>query len=221
MARIGRTQEGTLPALPARVAPAQTPGLPPAGGCFPHILGTGLQKNRIPAAFGPSGLREGAGKALGADSPWNEMRGEASAPQEERRVRRSGAGQLQRGGGTAAPGRERARSRPVESGNPSRSCSAFVGLSWTLNVFLINRLSVSKPPRGVYSPAIKWERGISLPPALPGNIPRGLEGGRKPLRREQCSYPDSCLELPFKKSFTYKGKDKLVVSSFPAPLSPS
>lgn len=100
-------------------------------------------------------------------------------------------------GGTEAPGGEGAHSRRVESGNPSRSCLAFVGLSWTLNVFLIKRLSVSKPPRGVYSLAIKWERGISLPPATPENIPWGLGGGREPLRREQCSYPDSCLELPF------------------------
>lgn len=182
--------------------------------------GQGSKKNPVPAAFGPSGLREAAGEALGADSPRKRMRGEASAPREQRRVRRSGTGQPQPSP-TAVPGGEGARSGPVESGNPSRSCWAFVGLSCTLNVFLINRLSVSKPPRGVYSLAIKWERGISLPPALPGNLPRGLEGGRKPLRREQCSYPDSCLELPFKKSFTYKGKDKLVVSFSPAPLSPS
>lgn len=122
-------------------------------------------------------------------------------------------------GGTEARGGEGARRRRVESANPSRSCLAFVGLSWTFNVFLINSLRVSKPPQGVYSLAIKWERGISLPPALPGNIPWGLEGGREPPHREQCSYSDSCLDLPFLKSSTCKGKDKLTIPSFPAPLS--
>lgn len=60
---------------------------------------------------------------------------------------------------------------PSASRNPARSCLAFVGLSWTLNVFLINRPIVSKPPRGVYKPAIKWERSIScLLEAFAGNF---------------------------------------------------
>lgn len=60
-------------------------------------------------------------------------------------------------------------------GEHGLGCLAFVGLSWTLNVFLINCWSVSKPLRRVYNQAIKWERRISLPE----NIRWGLEGGQK------------------------------------------
>lgn len=54
-----------------------------------------------------------------------------------------------------APGGDGVSQSPCASRNLARSCLAFVGLSWTLNVFLINRLSVSKPLRGVYDLAIK------------------------------------------------------------------
>lgn len=90
---------------------------------------------------------------------------------------RAGRRRSGRDGGTASPGGEGGSQPPCASRNRARSCQAFVGLSRTLNVFLINRLSVSKPPRGVYNLAIKWERGISLLPAVPENIRWGLEVG--------------------------------------------
>lgn len=103
----------------------------------------------------------------------------------------------------------------METGNPPRSCLAFVGLSWTLNVFLIKRLSVSKPPRGVYSLPIKWERGISLPPALPENVPGGSKG------TESSSVGNSAL--PQTSAWNYLSKSPLPIkerTSWQYPLFP-
>lgn len=195
MVRTGRAQGGTSPTPPPWVALAQTPGHPPTSGCFLHIPGRGIQKNRVGSVWAEGRGRKGFGCRLPLEGS------------ERRSISPSGGGKDAELGHPGSPSlthrgwmegrRLWARSRRVGSGNPSGSCLAFVGLSWTLNVFLIKRLSVSKPPPGVYSLAIKWERGISLPPAMPENIPWGLGGGRKLLHREQCSYPDSYLELSF------------------------
>lgn len=67
--RTGRAQEGTPPARPARAALAQTPGLPPAGGCFPHILGTGLQKKFSPGCVWSVWAEGSGGRGFGCRFP--------------------------------------------------------------------------------------------------------------------------------------------------------
>ena len=178
-------------------------------------------------------MREGAGKALdtgcrfplegqekGSSSP---VGGEEDEKGSQAEVGHSGGPSSRRGWRLRA-GRG-ARSRRVASRNPARSCLAFVGLSRTLNVFLINRLSVRKPPRGVYNLAVKWERRISLPPALPENIRWGLEGEQKAApqpRQETMVLASLLLAITFLQVgvFSWKGEDTLVAPSFSAPLSP-
>lgn len=83
------------------------------------------------------------GRQENSSSP---VRGEEDEKDSQAEVRLSGGPSIRRGWREE----EGVWQPPGASRNPARSFLAFVGLSWTLNVFLINRPSVSKPPRGVY-----------------------------------------------------------------------
>lgn len=146
----GRAEAGASPRTPPRCSPHRSGDTLPRVAGFHAVLGRVLQKKpqnyRVPAEFGPGRgwVRETAGKALGTGCRLSRegkgRRGEAGALE----GREGGEGLA---GGGQALGRSQiqegmegrrlragrgARSPPVASRTPARSCLAFVGLSWTL-----------------------------------------------------------------------------------------